>query len=131
MLKEVIGFLGSWLTLALQNFQEAYYGAEYEGVSTYMAPEVYDDYEQYSEKSDVWSLGCLMAFRLNRHVFWTIEEVQAYGGQEYILDEDVYEEYSSDLVELVLKMTKPNKILKDQQPRMCMKKLGSMIDKKL
>ena len=34
--------------------------------------------------------------------------MQAYGGQEYILDEDVYEEYSSDLVELVLKMTKPN-----------------------
>ena len=25
--------------------QEAYYGAEYEGAPTYMAPEVYDDHE--------------------------------------------------------------------------------------
>jgi serine/threonine protein kinase len=95
--------------------QKAYYGAEYAGVPTYMAPEVYEDYEKYSEKSDVWSLGCLVAFHLNkgRHVFYTIYEVQAYGGQEYIIDNIVFEEYSGDLIELVLKMTKPNS---DERP---------------
>ena len=71
-----------------------------------MAPEVYEDYEKYSEKSDVWSLGCVMAFYLNkgRHVFYTPEDVQSYGGQEHIVDDDSFEEYSEDLLELVFKM---------------------------
>ena len=34
--------------------QEAYYGAEYQDVATYMAPEVWQNYEQYSENSDIW-----------------------------------------------------------------------------
>eukprot|EP00092_Neocalanus_flemingeri_P023158 GFUD01025111.1.p1 GENE.GFUD01025111.1~~GFUD01025111.1.p1 ORF type:complete len:146 (-),score=25.84 GFUD01025111.1:320-757(-) len=59
--------------------QQAYYGAEKEGVPTYMAPEVYADYERYSAASDVWSLGCVMAFFMNngRHVFYTQEDVQS------------------------------------------------------
>ena len=34
--------------------QEAYYGAEFQDVATYMAPEVWRNFEQYSEKSDIW-----------------------------------------------------------------------------
>ena len=90
--------------------QEAYYGAEYEGVPTYMAPEVYEDYETYFEKSDIWSLGCVMAFYLNkgRHVFYTPEDVQSYGGHEQIIDDEALEEYSADLLELVFKMVNPD-----------------------
>ena len=86
--------------------QESYYGAEYEGVPTYMAPEVYDDYEMYSDKSDVWSLGCVMLFYLNsgRHVFYTPEEVQSYHGQESVMDDDAFDKYSGSLLELVFQM---------------------------
>eukprot|EP00092_Neocalanus_flemingeri_P064942 GFUD01078888.1.p1 GENE.GFUD01078888.1~~GFUD01078888.1.p1 ORF type:complete len:275 (-),score=47.87 GFUD01078888.1:154-978(-) len=90
--------------------QEAYYGAEYEGVPTYMAPEVYDDYEQFSAASDVWSLGCVMAFRINkgRHVFYTQEDVQSYAGQDHVIDDDSYEDYSQDLLQLVFSMLSPD-----------------------
>jgi len=90
--------------------QQAYYGAEYQGVPTYMAPEVYENYETFSEKSDIWSLGCVMAFYLNkgRHIFFTQEEVEYYGGREDILDNDVFEEYSQDLIELVFEMLSPD-----------------------
>eukprot|EP00092_Neocalanus_flemingeri_P064939 GFUD01078885.1.p1 GENE.GFUD01078885.1~~GFUD01078885.1.p1 ORF type:complete len:275 (-),score=49.33 GFUD01078885.1:169-993(-) len=86
--------------------QEAYYGAESEGVPTYMAPEVYDDYEKFSAASDVWSLGCVIAFRINkgRHVFYTQEDVQSYAGQEHVVDDDSYEDYSQDLLQLVFRM---------------------------
>ena len=90
--------------------QQAYYGAEYEGVPTYMAPEVYEDYETYSEKSDIWSLGLVMAFYINngRHVFYTPEEIEYYTGHEDILDEHVFEEYSQDLLLLVFRMLHPD-----------------------
>lgn len=90
--------------------QEAYYGAEYQGVPTYMAPEVYEDYETYSEKSDVWSLGCVMAFYLNkgRHLFYTPEDVQSYGGHEHILDDEAFDEYTHGLLELVFRMLNPD-----------------------
>ena len=75
-----------------------------------MAPEVYEDYETYFEKSDIWSLGCVMAFYLNkgRHVFYTPEDVQSYGGHEQIIDDEALEEYSADLLELVFKMVNPD-----------------------
>ena len=90
--------------------QEAYYGAEYEGVPTYMAPEVYEDYEVYSEDSDVWSLGLVIAFYINagRHVFYTQEDVQSYRGQEDVVDDDAFEKYSGDLLELVFRMMNPD-----------------------
>ena len=40
--------------LLKKDAQEAYYGAEDQDVATYMAPEVWQDYEQYTEKSDIW-----------------------------------------------------------------------------
>ena len=43
-----------------------------------------------------------------RHVFYTAEEVEYYGGQEYIFDDEVYEIYSQDLLELVFKMVDPD-----------------------
>eukprot|EP00092_Neocalanus_flemingeri_P108893 GFUD01139878.1.p1 GENE.GFUD01139878.1~~GFUD01139878.1.p1 ORF type:complete len:275 (-),score=45.94 GFUD01139878.1:293-1117(-) len=95
--------------------QEAYYGAEYEGVPTYMAPEVYDDYERYSAASDVWSLGCVIAFYINkgRHVFYTPEDVQSFAGEEHIVDDDSYGEYSQDLLQLVFSMLSPDE---DERP---------------
>jgi NIMA (never in mitosis gene a)-related kinase len=44
--------------------QEEYYGADAPGVPTYMGPEVFRDFESYSAASDMWSLGCVIAFRL-------------------------------------------------------------------
>eukprot|EP00092_Neocalanus_flemingeri_P054996 GFUD01064873.1.p1 GENE.GFUD01064873.1~~GFUD01064873.1.p1 ORF type:complete len:208 (-),score=35.64 GFUD01064873.1:271-894(-) len=89
--------------------QQAYYGAKSEGVPTYMAPEVYADYERYSAASDVWSLGCVIAFYLNRrHVFYTPEDVQSYAGQDYVVDDDLYEEYSQDLLQLLFRMLSPD-----------------------
>ena len=75
-----------------------------------MAPEVYEDYEIYSEKSFVWSLGCVMAFYLNcgRHVFFTAEDVNSYIGQGFIIDFVMFEKYSADLLELVFKMINPD-----------------------
>lgn len=90
--------------------QQAFYGAEYEGYPTYMAPEVYTDYETYSDKSDIWSLGCVLAFYINkgRHVFYSYQEIQYYGGDQDILNEDVYENYSQGLVELIFRMISPD-----------------------
>ena len=42
--------------------KEQYYGGDAPGVPTYMGPEVLRDFETYSAASDVWSLGCVIAF---------------------------------------------------------------------
>jgi len=87
--------------------QEAYYGAEYQDVATYMAPEVWQNYEQYSEKSDIWSLGCLMAFFVSRgnHLFFRQHEVLGFRGENVIKNRN---KYSSDLVNLILEMISPD-----------------------
>ena len=55
--------------------QNIYYCSEYVGVPTYMAPEVYTDYSTFSEWSDVRSLGCVMAFYLNKgDMFSTLQK---------------------------------------------------------
>jgi len=87
--------------------QEAYYGAELEDVATYMAPEVWQNYEQYSEKSDIWSLGCLMAFLVSHgnHLFFRQYEVLGFRGDNVI---ENGHQYSSDLVNFILEMISPN-----------------------
>ena len=40
--------------LLTKETQQAYYTAGYQGVPTYMAPEVWRDFRDYSDKSDVW-----------------------------------------------------------------------------
>ena len=46
--------------------QATYYGGDGPGVPTYMGPEVLRDFETYSAASDVWSLGCVIAFRMRK-----------------------------------------------------------------
>ena len=34
--------------------------------TTYMAPEVWENYTRYTFSADIWSLGCIMAFQCNK-----------------------------------------------------------------
>jgi len=95
--------------LLTKETQQAYYTAGYQGVPTYMAPEVWRDYRDYSDKSDVWALGCLMAFSLNgQHLFYQDVEVLRYSGGE-ILDKKVCKKwrYSNDLITVIQRMVSP------------------------
>merc|ERR550532_3785813 len=60
--------------------QEAYYGGDGPGVPTYMGPEVLRDFETYSAASDVWSLGCVIAYHMRngKHVFNSNDDVLYY-----------------------------------------------------
>jgi len=96
--------------------QAEYYGGDSPGVPTYMGPEVLRDFETYSAASDVWSLGCVIAFfmRNGKHVFNCNEDVLYYKPSEasdMIFDEESNNNYSSTLVQLVCTMiqTKPEK----------------------
>jgi len=98
--------------LLTKETQQAYYTAGYQGVPTYMAPEVWRDYRNYSDKSDVWALGCVIAFYVNRrHVFYQDVEVLRYNGGK-ILDEQVCEKwgYSDDLITVIQRMVIPLEI---------------------
>jgi len=86
--------------------QEAYYGADVPGVPTYMGPEVLRDFETYSAASDVWSLGCVIAFymRNGEHIFNNNEEVLRYEpwmSSSLVFTERCYNNYSSTLTDLV------------------------------
>ena len=96
--------------------QEAYYGGDGPGVPTYMGPEVLRDFETYSPASDVWSLGCVIAFymRKGKHVFNCNDDVLYYKPEmasDMIFNEESTNNYSSALVQLVCSMiqTKPAK----------------------
>jgi len=98
--------------LLTKETQQAYYTAGYQGVPTYMAPEVWRDYRSYSDKSDVWALGCVIAFYINRrHVFYQDVEVLQYSGGK-ILDEEVCKKwgYSNDLIAVIQRMVIPLEI---------------------
>ena len=89
--------------------QEAYYGADVPGVPTYMGPEVLRDFETYSAASDVWSLGCVIAFcmRDGQHVFNCNDDVLYYEpgmASDMIFTDECYDKYSSDLIRLVYSM---------------------------
>ena len=93
--------------------QEAYYGADTPGEPNYMSPEVLRDFETYSAASDMWSLGCVIAFymRKGKHVFYSIEDVVHYRADmadAMIFDEESTAVYSPDLVVLVCRLTLPN-----------------------
>jgi len=95
--------------LLTKETQQAYYTAGYQGVPTYMAPEVWRDYRNYSDKSDVWALGCVIAFSINRrHVFYQDVEVLQYNGGK-ILDTQVCRKwgYSDDVIALIQRMVSP------------------------
>ena len=92
--------------------QQAYYGADTPGEPNYMSPEVLRDFETYSAASDMWSLGCVIAFYMRRgkHVFHSIEDVLHYRSKmatAMIFNEESTTDYSSDLVELVCGLTQP------------------------
>ena len=89
--------------------QEAYYGGDGPGVPTYMGPEVLRDFETYSPASDVWSLGCVIAFRMRKgkHVFNCNDDVLYYKPEmasDMIFNEESTNNYSSALVQLVCRM---------------------------
>ena len=81
--------------------QKAFYGADKPGVSTYMSPEVLHNFENYSAASDMWSLGCVIAFvmRMGKHVFTCNEEVVNYQPGMEIFCEGT--PYSTDLQEVI------------------------------
>jgi len=93
--------------------QEAYYGGDAPGVPVYMGPEVLMDFETYSASSDMWSLGLVIAFRMRygEHVFNCNDDVLYYEpgmGSGIIFTDECYDNYSSDLVELVFSMIETN-----------------------
>ena len=94
--------------------QEAYYGGDAPGVPTYMGPEVLRDFETYSAASDVWSLGCVVAFRINgdgKHVFNCNDDVLYYKpsmASEMIFNEESTNNFSSTLIQLVCSMIQVN-----------------------
>ena len=85
--------------------QEEYYGADNPGVPTYMGPEVLHNFENYSATSDMWSLGCVIAFvmRNGEHVFNCNEDVLYYepGMEDMIFGEGAFNAYSPDLQEVI------------------------------
>ena len=66
--------------------QTAYYGADNPGVATYMAPKVLRHYENYTGASDMWSLGCVIAFVMNkgRPLFESKRDVFRYSGNYFV-----------------------------------------------
>ena len=74
-----------------------------------MGPEVLKDFETYSPASDVWSLGCVIAFymRKGKHVFNCNDDVLYYKPEmasDMIFNEESTNNYSSALVQLVCSM---------------------------
>ena len=101
--------------LLTREAQEQYYGGDGPGVPTYMGPEVLRDFETYSAASDVWSLGCVIAFfmRNGKHVFNSNEDVLYYKprmASDMIFDEERTNNYSSTLVKLVCSMIQVRRI---------------------
>ena len=69
-------------TLLSENSQGDFYTSSVAGTPTYMAPEVWEDYKSYSFGADLWSLGCVLAFRCNtgRHLFYEGDDVLRWKG---------------------------------------------------
>ena len=67
------------------------------------------DFETYSTASDIWSLGCVIAYRMRRgkHVFNCNDDVLYYKSKmasDMIFNEESTNNYSSDLIQLVCSM---------------------------
>jgi len=93
--------------------QEAYYGGDAPGFPVYMGPEVLMNFETYSASSDMWSLGLVIVFRMRygEHVFNCNDDVLYYEpgmASDMIFTDDCYDNYSPELIELVLSMIETN-----------------------
>ena len=89
--------------------QSAYYEGDGPGVPTYMGPEVIRNFENYTAASDVWSLGCVVAFymKIGKHVFNCNDDVLNYNSEEAtgaIFDQESKDSYSQDLTHPVKTM---------------------------
>ena len=85
--------------------QKAHYGADGPGVPTYMAPEVIRHYANYTGASDMWSLGCVIAFVMNKgssHAFYSKYDVFFHKtGMDLFHGRELAKCFSTDLQELV------------------------------
>ena len=101
-------------TLLSEDAKGNYYTAGGAGTPTYMAPEVWADYQSYSFGADLWSLGCVLVFRCNngRHLFFEGEDVLRWrGAGKNTLAPSHHttsSSYSSGLVQLVARLLDPN-----------------------
>ena len=83
------------------------------GIPYYMSPEVAEKKERYGQKSDVWACGCVMYELLTlRHVFDAEDLVSLAVGITLQSNEDVPEDYSDEICQLMDKM-----LMKDSSKR--------------
>ena len=84
------------------------------GIPYYMSPEVAEKKERYGQKSDVWACGCVMYELLTlRHVFDAEDFVSLAVGITLQSYDDVPEEYSDDICQLMDEM-----LMKDSSKRL-------------
>jgi serine/threonine protein kinase len=61
------------------NINEHYQLTKYITTKNYRAPELYLNYNcNYSSKVDIWALGCILAFLLNKREFIQIQRTEDY-----------------------------------------------------
>ena len=84
--------------------QGRYYAQSKCGTEIYMAPEVIDNFQDYTFFADIWSLGAVITFVCNRRHFFTHPTlIQRWKKQATILPN----QFSQPLIEIVASMLDP------------------------
>lgn len=92
--------------LLTQDAQGRYYADTEAGTENYMAPEVLNNFEDYTFSADIWSLGAVITFYCNgQHKFTDCQMIKTWRKKATISSG----KYSKDLVELVASMLDPKK----------------------